>query len=246
MGSQSKKQTSRSARARKRRLLPLTGHLALAVVVVIAAATIARQMTLRSRSLHAPRRQSARQVARPMPSPGGPLPTPVSALPRQQAQSDLPEADARARLRREADSILQAIESGSAFGKRTNTIVEAHFAIGTNTWRVRDAAAPNVAPQFEVASPTPPAGRGAGGGKVAAGEGWRFIAFRGPEGERLEPLFVLFPNGTVQGGMVEMGWDDLRAVIGLDASGHATVECPGAFPMAAPTLPPPGAGVEAP
>jgi hypothetical protein len=86
----------------------------------------------------------------------------------------------------------------------------------------------------------------ASGDNPAAGKGWRFIAFRGPEGERLEPNFVFFPDGTVQGGMVEMGWDDLRAVIGLDASGHMTVECSGAFPMAAPTLPPPGAGVEAP
>ena len=238
-----RKKTSPSASARRRRRLPWGGRLALAVIVVIAVSLVLRQLALRSWRIHALRRASAAKSIHPAATPGGPGPTPVSALPGQHDEPDLRGAEARALLRRAAAAILKAIETGRAFGYSANSVVEAHFAIGTGHWVVREAAAPGTTPQFVVASPAPPEDQA---GKVAGAEGWRFRAFRGAEGERFDPMFVFFPDGTVQGGMVEMGWDNERAVIGLDASGKASVECPGTLPPAVPTLPSAGGGAPVP
>ena len=113
---------------------------------------------------------------------------------------------------------LLAWPEGRRVGAEHNAIVQAHFSLGTDQWRVTTT----VAEVSDDASGPPLllAPLGAGGEASRRGlEKWEFASFRELEGGSASPSFVFFPGGSVQGGRLEMGCGTTRAWLELTASG---------------------------
>ena len=139
--------------------------------------------------------------------------TEVHRLP--SAAPALSERERRMRLESSAEMLKRDLEMAGRFSRSRDVVVQADFVLGDDRWTMRSATAGDVttSPSLFIMSP-----------KMAGEVAWRFLSAADRAGNAAAPHFVFFPDGTAQGGAVEMGSDDLRVRVSLTTAGVPSVQ----------------------
>ena len=106
--------------------------------------------------------------------------------------------------------IQSDLSQAEHFSLENEAVVQADFVLGDRRWSMRSFASSDANTTSSLLILSPPA--------ESLGS-WRFVAARTLDGEPAVPNFVFFPDGTIHGGEIVLGWDTLRASVRLTTAG---------------------------